>query len=30
VTATGFASQHFNGPTSWGVEPGGEVKHVYA
>ncbi len=30
VTATGFASQHYNGPTSWGIERGGEVKHVYA
>jgi sulfane dehydrogenase subunit SoxC len=27
---TGFPSQHFNGPTSWGVERTGEVKHVYA
>jgi sulfane dehydrogenase subunit SoxC len=27
---TGFPSQHYNGPTSWGVESGGEVKHVYA
>jgi sulfane dehydrogenase subunit SoxC len=25
-----FTSQHYNGPTSWGVERGGEVKHVYA
>ena len=25
-----FASQHYNGPTSWGVEASGEVKHVYA
>lgn len=25
-----FVSQHYNGPTSWGIEPGGEVKHVYA
>jgi sulfane dehydrogenase subunit SoxC len=25
-----FVSQHYNGPTSWGVEASGEVKHVYA
>jgi sulfane dehydrogenase subunit SoxC len=25
-----FASQHYNGPTSWGIESSGEVKHVYA
>ena len=25
-----FPSQHYNGPTSWAIEPGGEVKHVYA
>ena len=25
-----FPSQHFNGPTSWGVDTNGEVKHVYA
>jgi sulfane dehydrogenase subunit SoxC len=30
VTATGFASQHYNGLTSWGIEPSGDVKHVYA
>lgn len=30
VTATGFASQHYNGPTSWGIERGGDVTHVYA
>ena len=30
VTATGFASQHYNGPTSWGIERGGDVRHVYA
>jgi len=27
---TGFPSQHYNGVTSWSVEPTGEVKHVYA
>ena len=27
---TAFASQHFNAVTSWGVNPGGEVSHVYA
>jgi sulfane dehydrogenase subunit SoxC len=27
---TAFTSQHYNGPTSWAVAPGGEVKHVYA
>jgi sulfane dehydrogenase subunit SoxC len=26
----GFPSQHYNGPTSWGIERTGEVKHVYA
>ena len=26
----GFPSQHYNGPTSWGIEAGGEVKNVYA
>ena len=26
----GFPSQHFNGVTSWGIEPNGEVKNVYA
>ena len=26
----GFPSQHYNGPTSWGIGSGGEVKHVYA
>jgi sulfane dehydrogenase subunit SoxC len=25
-----FPSQHYNGPTSWGVDASGEVKHVYA
>jgi len=25
-----FTSQHYNGPTSWGIEANGEVKHVYA
>jgi sulfane dehydrogenase subunit SoxC len=27
---TAFISQHYNGPTSWAVDRGGEVKHVYA
>ena len=27
---TAFTSQHYNGPTSWAVDGGGEVKHVYA
>ncbi|HZM47786.1 MAG TPA: sulfite dehydrogenase [Burkholderiales bacterium] len=27
---TAFPAQHYNGPTSWAVERGGEVKHVYA
>jgi sulfane dehydrogenase subunit SoxC len=27
---TGFPSQHFNGPTSWAVDTGGSVRHVYA
>jgi sulfane dehydrogenase subunit SoxC len=26
----GFPSQHYNGPTCWGVSDQGEVKHVYA
>ena len=26
----GFPSQHYNGPTSWAVDAGGEVKNVYA
>ncbi len=26
----GFPSQHYNGPTSWGIESDGEVRHVYA
>ena len=26
----GFPSQHYNGPTSWGIDSDGEVKHVYA
>jgi sulfane dehydrogenase subunit SoxC len=26
----GFPNQHYNSVTSWGVEPSGEVKHVYA
>ena len=25
-----FPSQHYNGPTSWAIDAGGEVKHVYA
>lgn len=25
-----FPTQHFNGVTSWGIEPNGEVKNVYA
>lgn len=25
-----FTSQHYNGPTSWAIGPGGEVKHAYA
>jgi sulfane dehydrogenase subunit SoxC len=29
-SVTGFPSQHYNGPTSWGIERSGEVKHVYA
>ena len=28
-TVTAFPSQHYNGPTSWGIERNGEVKHVY-
>jgi sulfane dehydrogenase subunit SoxC len=27
---TAFTSQHYNGPTSWAVADGGEVRHVYA
>ena len=27
---TAFSSQHYNGPTSWSVAAGGEVRHVYA
>ena len=27
---TAFISQHYNGPTSWGIDDSGEVKHVYA
>jgi hypothetical protein len=23
-------SQHYNGPSSWGIERSGEVKNVYA
>jgi sulfane dehydrogenase subunit SoxC len=26
----GFPNQHYNSITSWGVEPSGQVKHVYA
>jgi len=26
----GFPSQHYNAITSWSIERGGEVKHVYA
>ena len=29
-SVTAFISQHYNGPTSWGIEASGEVKHVYA
>ena len=30
VTNTfGFPSQHYNSLTSWGVDPKGEIKHVY-
>ena len=25
-----FISQHYNGPTSWGIESNGEVRNVYA
>ena len=25
-----FPNQHYNGPTSWGIDASGEVKHVYA
>jgi sulfane dehydrogenase subunit SoxC len=27
---TAFVSQHYNAIISWSIEPGGEVKHVYA
>jgi sulfane dehydrogenase subunit SoxC len=27
---TGFPSQHYNGPTSWGIDTAGGVRHVYA
>lgn len=27
--ADGFPSHHYNGPTSWGIQSNGEVKHVY-
>lgn len=30
ASVTAFVSQHYNGVTSWGIERGGEVKHVYA
>jgi len=30
LPATAFISQHYNGPTSWGIDGNGEVKHVYA
>jgi sulfane dehydrogenase subunit SoxC len=30
TNAAAFPSQHYNGPTSWAIERGGEVKHVYA
>jgi hypothetical protein len=26
----GFPGHHFNATTSWGVNPNGEVRHVYA
>ena len=29
-SVTGFPSQHYNGPTSWGIDSDGEVRHVYA
>jgi sulfane dehydrogenase subunit SoxC len=29
TNANGFPNQHYNSLTSWGVEPSGEVKHVY-
>jgi len=30
ASVLGFAGHHFNAITSWGVDPKGEVKHVYA
>ncbi|MDA1184016.1 MAG: sulfite dehydrogenase [Acidobacteria bacterium] len=30
TNAAAFPSQHYNGPTSWAVGPGGDVTHVYA
>ena len=30
TNATGFPSQHYNGPTSWAVDRNGEIAHVYA
>ncbi len=30
VPVVAFPNQHFNGVTSWAVDAGGEVKHVYA
>ena len=27
---TGFPSQHYNGPTTWAIDPAGSVRHVYA
>jgi len=29
-SALGFPNQHYNSITSWGVDPKGEIKHVYA
>ena len=29
-SVTAFISQHYNGPTSWGIDGNGDVKHVYA
>jgi sulfane dehydrogenase subunit SoxC len=30
ASANAFPNQHYNGPTSWGVDGKGEIKHVYA
>ena len=30
TNAAAFVSQHYNGPTSWGITRTGEVTHVYA